>query len=243
MTVRDQYLAAFRPSEMYAYSFVLPFEHTNDIDSMAWVGCVTALARRAHDLEVVHFGRNHLASLILMGEDTRNFGKGALFDWEQADRFPDYTRKIKPQAFAGPAMYEFCRDQDIPLPEPGFPDPRPRAELFCTLAPVYGVLLQWFGWIRGFRQHVNSVLFAHLLLCRRAPRVLHFLAKDNPLYSYICGLPCEVKPYPNTGDWPAKDWPRAPKAIKEQTYTPACSLAGEYAQEILAEIGPMDAVN
>jgi len=238
MSVRGEVLRGLREvGPFVTYSHVLPFQYTGFIDGQAWGGVGLGSALIAGDQELADYFKNYLVSMIKMGKHTRNFAPEMVGDdWVPAD-VSGWFRKVKPQAFAGPCALAWANKQGADIDPKWVPDVTSMAKLYCFIAPIFKFLLSLhWGDKYWFRQHVNSVMFAHLLLDKKPPKNLKFLAKDNMVYSYIfkeyIGTDHQ---YPtNAGPWPAKNWPGS-KVEKASRYTPLCQLCGQYMQESLRD--------
>jgi len=227
MDIRDRVISAFRPEEGYTYSHRLPFRYSNFIDGMAWVGMLCGAARIAQDWELIELTEGYLINLLLVGPDARNFGPTAKTspEWERSAHMPGYSYKVKPQSFAGPAALRWAVSKGARVDLSLVPDVTRTARALCLVSPLFGLLVKH---IKSLRQHVNSVMFAHLLTDSNTPSTMKFLEIKNPVYQYI-GSGAVVDTdfvYPNTGPWPAKDWPDSP-SVPEGDYTPLCSLVGQ----------------
>jgi hypothetical protein len=160
----------------------------------------------------------------------------------------------KAQAFAGPAGLYFAIDQGAQIDPVWVKDPRFTAKLFTWGASWFGWLVKRFGW---FKQHVNSMFFAHLLLNKKPPKSMYWLAYDNPFYLYIYGEKYTTE-WPqlykwssekftpskepvklvnrDTHVWVAKSWPYTAYmggGTVRWEYSPICELATRYLQEKL----------
>lgn len=227
MGCRSQVLEGFR--EDYTYSHVLPFEYTNFIDGMAWVSTLWGAALLVGDDEIAAHCGGFIWNLLEVGPDARNFAPFQVkSSWVMSPNQPGYWFKRKPQSFAGPAALRFAINQGADIEPSRVVDVRGQAKVFRALAWPFGYLIRY---VKPLRQHINSVMFAHLIAGARPPKSMHFLAHNNPLYSWLYKERCEAL-YLNTGPWPAKDYPGNAE-IKTQTYTPVCQLAAEYLQSTL----------
>lgn len=227
--LREQVIAAFKPREGYTFSHVLPFTYTNFIDGMAWVSVLAGACKVHGDTEIQELSEGYLNNLILSGKDSRNFAptSDAPAGWKFSE-MPGYSYKEKPQAFAGPCALEWAIKQGCNIEPMWVKTVMDKAELYTEVSWLFGYLIKW---IKPLRQHVNSVMFAHMLTGKRPPQSMHFLAENNMIYSWLYAEKCEAN-YPNTGIWPAKDWP-GNKEEKKQKYTPICDLIGRYLQGTL----------
>lgn len=232
MTTRDRVIQAFWKVEGVTYfSHEEPFHLTNFIDGMAWLGVLAGAARIAKDPEVEGLCVAWLNTLSQVGPDARNFSPRNLDDsWVPSESIPGLWYKPKPQSFAGPAALHWAYSLDVPVEVENIPAPYTYAQLLCWVADWYGKAVKHFEFLR---QHINSLMFAHLLLRKRPPNSLIFAAKDNPLYSYLFGIPCNAVYSDRAGAWPAKNvWGAGEK---DQVYTPVCQLAAEYLQSSLVK--------
>jgi hypothetical protein len=219
--LRLRVLSAFTPKG--EYSHVLPFRRSGYVDGMFHLGMLAGAARLAGDDLLEGDACRWLRVLSSHGE-ARNWFAAPHEGYEPAG---EHWVKPGTQSFAGPAAVQWARAQGCNVEAPE--DVRGMARLFCALA--------WpFGWairaIPGLRQHLNSVMLAHLLLDRRPPASMAFLAARNPLYSWQFGTECVVEEYANTGPWPAKDWPGPITVTGSEQYTPVCSLVARYLRGI-----------
>jgi len=213
MAIRDEVVSAFRPDDSYTYSHVLPFKYTNYIDGRFQVAMLYGAARMAYDKEMMTLASGYLTNLELVGPDARNFAPSSLAPegWIPSETMPGFSYKMKPQGSAAPLAISWAMGTDVPQ----------RARLFTAIAPLYG----WF--LPLFKQHLNTVMLAHLALGKIPPESMMRLAKDNPIYSYLYNVKCSAT-YRNTGAWPAKDY--SFKEVSDTQYTPLCSLVGQYLQ-------------
>lgn len=224
--LRQQVIAGFRPDEGFSYSHILPFAYSNFIDGMAWVSILSGSCRLVKDDVLADICDKYLQTLIDVGKDARNFAPFQVKDdWKHSPTMLGYWYKEKPQAFAGPCALYWAISCGSTVDPKGLAIPDGTARWLCRLAPLYGLL---FRHISGLRQHMNSIMFAHLLIGKRPPDNMAWITAENMVYSYIYSRRCEAN-YPNTGAWPAKDiaFDRTEKA---QKYTPTCDLAGRYMQ-------------
>jgi hypothetical protein len=194
------------------FSHEIPFKYTNFIDGQAWLGITCGAVN--HDV----------------GKDSRNFAPCQVKEsWINSKAFPELWYKKKPQSFAGPCAVLWAINQGAAL---YYPENKRstylKAKILCMLASPYGYLIKY---VKKLRQHINTFMFAHLLLEKRPPESMRFLSKDNMIYSYIYRVPCQTL-YKNTGIWPAKDYPDN-EEVDEQEYTPICNFAGLCLQKVL----------
>lgn len=211
-TVRAELLESFKSPY---YSHVVPFEYTNYIDGMFHVGMVLGAAYRIGDEDTLVECYKYCVDLDV--RKARSLALHPLKDsWVSLGS--NLWGHTKPQGFAGPAAIHWA----LPKYEWKHSKPTRTAWTLCVLAPVYALLCRW----GPMRQHLNSVMLAHLLLNRRPPQRLMWAAKDNPVYQFIMGVTVQDVTYPNTGPWPAKDVPFGAK-VEDKKYTPACQYVGE----------------
>jgi hypothetical protein len=211
--LREMVLAGF--SSAGEYSHVLPFRRSGYVDGMFHLSMLAGACRVAGDEELRGKACRWLSMLASCGEPARNW---AALPHDGYTPFPGGWWKLGAQSFAGPAAMAWA---GLAPAE----DPRPHARMLCAVALPFGWLCRV---VRGLRQHVSSVMLAHLLLERRPPSSMRFLAARNPLYAWQLGVPCEADDYPNTGPWPAKDWPGEEPDTSGEVYTPTCSLVARY---------------
>jgi len=224
MNIRDQVVSAFIPDDGYTYSHKLPFQYSNFIDGMAWVGMLCGAARIKEDCELIELTEGFINNLLLVGPDARNFGPTGKVssDWLHSGKMPGFSYKRKPQAFAGPAAVHWAVSKGARIDLNRVPDVSGTARFMCATAWLYGHLIKP---VPALRQHINSVMFAHLMLGKTPPSSMRFLAKDNPVYQYIFGTHVQEFIYPSNSPWPAKNWPGTTGTIKP--YTPICTLVGQ----------------
>jgi len=229
--LRDKVIEGFRPDDGYTYSHVLPFAYTNFIDGMAWVGTLAGACKLVQDKELVDICECYLNNLILVGKDARNFAptEKSPSSWDISNRMVGYSYKKKPQSFAGPCGLQFAINCGCDIDRQWVHDINLKAKLFCLIATPFGYLIRW---VKSLRQHLNSIMFAHMVLDKKPPKSMHFLSKNNPIYSWVFREKCDSI-YPNTGIWPAKDWPYGDRVEKIQQYSPICNLTGIYLQRTL----------
>jgi len=230
MAIRDEVIQAFRPTDGFTYSHKLPFQYSNFIDGMAWVGFLCGAAHIIKDAEVIELTEGYLNNLDLVGDDARNFAPSICRpEWEKSTTMPGFSFKRKPQAFAGNAAIAWAISKGAKVNKGK--SVMLQAILMCLVAFPYGLLIR----IGLLRQHINSMMFAHLMLGIKPPCTMKFLAKDNPVYQYIFKTDIDTNfMYPNTGAWPAKDWPTDKPELEVELYTPLCSLVGVYLGNSLA---------
>jgi len=224
MNIRSQVVSAFRPEEGYTYSHKLPFHYSNFIDGMAWVGMLCGAAYKAQDWELIELTECYLNNLLLVGPDARNFGPTCKVapDWIHSEHMPGFSYKRKPQAFAGPAALHWAVSKGARLNTKRIPNITSTAKMLCAVALPFGYLIRY---IPALRQHINSVMFAHLVTGKQVPSSMRFLNKNNPVYQYISGTYVQEFTYPSNSPWPAKNWPGTEGTIKN--YTPLCTLVGQ----------------
>lgn len=209
-------LAAF--SAECEYSHVLPFRRSGYVDGLFHLSMLGGAAKRAGDGELLRASVAWLNRLLSCGPDARSWYVAPHDGYEPEGA---YWVKRSPQSFAGPAALQWAGLPGL-VPEE---EQRDKARLLCAVAWPFGWLCRS---VRGLRQHVSSVMLAHLLLERRPPASMRFLAVRNPLYSWQFGISCEEDDYPNTGPWPAKDWPGSPVEEQAEVYTPTCAIVARY---------------
>ena len=186
---RYKVLDAFDPLTG-AYSHVTPYQQNHFIDGMAWVSLLAGAARLYGDVKVEAKCVQYLNTLTFLGNihygdplALRSFGPGPISNrWNHHGKH--YTLK-KPQAFAGPAAYCWARDQGCKFDETGIEKPKMTGlftnKLFST---IFGYAATW---ISPLRQHINSVMLAHLLEDDKPPKSLRYYSQNNPFYSVITG--------------------------------------------------------
>ena len=250
---RVKMLDAFDPYTG-AYSHVTPYKQTHFIDGMAWVSLVAGAAHRFGDTEVEKKCSQFLNILTTLSAthyndplSLRAFGPTDISGrWVQHGK---YWVLRKPQAFAGPAAYNWARKQGCAL---GYDVDTPwTASLFTN-----GLFAWMFGhatkFISGLEQHMNSVMLAHLLKDDRPPKSMRWMAENNPFWSIITGDDFYTSNFPpmtdmqggrtidkgeptefhqrDPGPWPGKNHPHKmyqydiPPAPAGDEYTPACWL-------------------
>lgn len=236
-----------------------PYQYSNFIDGMAWVGILCGAAYKEGDLELARMAERYLNRLLLIGPNARNFAPEKVDDsWKESPTIDGYWYKEKPQSFAGPVGVYFAKKMgaNIDIPESSkLPDPHGTARLFTLIAPIFGHLVYYIPWLR---QHVNSMFLAHLLLDKKPPESMEYLSKENPFFSYMFAIPCVVS-YPEVSrysqgrtvtqsnivplrdrkpsSWVFRNWPYD-LYIKEGEvlpieYTPIWMVVGEYLQNTL----------
>lgn len=224
MSIRQKVIESFDIGHKYAFSNEIPFKYNNYIDGMFHVSMLAGASRIAKDYELMVMCEEYVDNLLAVGNDARNFAPMMVSDsWIPSSKFDGYWYKEKEQSFAGPAMLQWSSDKGVEYKTKM--NKKPMAVLLALIAPIFGILIRF---IPKLRQHINSVMLAHLLLGIKPPVTMEFLAEDNMIYSYLYKKKCTVL-YDNTGIWPAKDYDD--ESIKEQEYTPICNLIGIYLQE------------
>jgi len=233
------------------YSQFIPWQMTDYIDGLCHLsillGAMTKYGKAPLDLH--ELTSQWIIQLDMLGVFVRNVSP--------VKPNPSWTEhkgvwvKAKPQSFAGPAALHWA------APNTAWKNGRPTVTAWTMVltAPLFGYLVKP---ISGLRQHINSVFLAHLLLGKKPPRSMSWLAEWNPFYSYIYGRKCEVtwptnrrtsagyeeeKNLPQAlafrkpGSWPVKQWPYKnyirSGAPVNRYYTPVCELACLYLQETL----------
>jgi hypothetical protein len=231
MNVRDKVLSSFNSDEKHAWSHTLPYDHSGCIDCMAWLSVLCGAAVRAKDKEIINCTENYINNLILSGENSRAFAPIQVDDsWIQSPGIPGYWIKKKPQSFAGPAAFYWALKQGANLNTSWVPRVSSEAKQMCMVASVFGYFVRW---IKPLEQHVNTFMFAHLLLDKKPPKSMKFLSEGNPLYSWLYRDKCNnIYPTHKT-IWPAKLWPNREYPDKDIEYSPVCQLAADYLQSEL----------
>ena len=227
MSIRNQIIEAFEPLTGN-YSHVLPHVYSNFIDGMAWVSLLAGSAKLINDTEVVKLCESYLSVLCSI-KDSRNYAPYVVADNWIYDHKSMYWIKSKPQAFAGSCLLHWAKEQGVNVDTSNIEKPILLAKFLVYIAPVFGHLIRY---IPVLRQHINSVLMAHLLLDTVPPESMKFLTEDNMIYSYLYKEPCHIL-YPNTGAFPAKDYPDTEKEISIKIYTPLCNYVGICLQSLL----------
>ena len=230
MDIRDQVAEAFREEERFGYSHVQPFQYTNFIDGMAWVSMLMGASVIKGDDELITLTQGYVGTLLSVGNNARNFAPAnkAPSGWYYSPIYPMYSFKRKAQSFAGPSALAWAVKMGARVDLRRLVDVSKQSKWLCRISLPFGYAIRY---IPSLRQHINSVMFAHLMLGKIPSKSMLFLAKDNPVYSYIFGIKCSAT-YPITGPWPAKDYPGSDKPVNNK-YVPLCSLVGEYLQSSL----------
>jgi len=229
MTNRELVINSFDQDHMCGFSHVVPFRYTNFIDGMAWVSVLAGASHMVGDTEVENLCVRYLTTLVTVGDDARNFAPFPVKDnWLPSRAFQGYYYKEKPQSFAGPCSYLWASECGCALPTDFVDDVRSTAKLYCWLAPLYGLLVNRLDFLK---QHLNSVMFAHMLVGKKPPSSLEWTTKDNPFYAYLYGTTVDFEYSKHVSAWPAKHvWGYDED---RDTYTPVCQLASEYLQSTL----------
>jgi hypothetical protein len=116
-----------------------------------------------------------------------------------------------------------------------WPGVETKAKLFCMISPI---VLYGYKTVSFLKQHVNSVMLAHLLLGKK-PGGYEELYVDNPFYNYIRGVKCPVPDYAVRKPWgSAWLWKQFPveRTIPEDMafeYTPTALYVAQALQETL----------
>lgn len=267
--VREDVIRSVRPEEAHAVSQVLPFQYNNWIDGMAWCGIACGACHKYGDLEIANLLVRYLANLVLVGEDARNFvlvdarnfaPEPVSNDWIQSTNIDGMWYRKKPQSFAGPVGLYYAIDCGAGISPGWVKSPYFRARVFTWFGSWFGSLVRHFSWLK---QHVNSMFLAYLLLHKKPPQSMQWLAYDNPFYSYIYGIPLSTQwpglchysdayvedcstlvPFSDRepDSWVAKNWPYK-KYVRNgdplpRSYVPFCELAGRYLQSTLSGESP-----
>ena len=205
------------------YSHVIPARIENYIDGMFHIGMLAVAATIVRDNEVANKACEWLQKLP---QGARNWAvRQPASDWVLMG---GKWCKMKPQSFAGPCAVEWARSVGAHVKQQSH-QVHDTAKLLRLVAWPYGVAIRY---IKPLRQHLSSVMLAHLLTGKTPPDTLKFAAKKNPLYSYQFGI-LNFSEYPeNAGPWPAKNVWGYPQ--KEKIYTPICQLVADYLQKDLA---------
>jgi len=254
--IRDQVIEAFDPENHYFFSQVLPRRATNYIDGLFHIGMLAGAAQIVGDGLVAAQAKCWIMQLLLCGNDARNFANSQVTeDWKYNETQGLWV-KHKPQSFAGPAAIWWANKHGASIPTAGLPNPMFKAKVFCMLGRLFGHAVKYISWLR---QHVNSMFLAYLLLGKKPPASMAWLAYDNPFYRYIYGIKDVVAKFPdprkyNRGkriyvdeyvdfkdrepdSWPAKNWPYAKYTREGEPlgwqYTPICELVTYYLQGTL----------
>lgn len=232
------------------------FYHTTEqnpegfIDGMAWIGVLCGASLLAGDEVLTYRCTEYLRTLIQVGQNARNFSTRQIDGWKPAGWL---WYKEKPQNFAGPAGLWFANMCGAGLKTDWVPNPTTTARLLCAVAWPFGLLVKP---VSALRQHINSVMMAHMILRKTPPSNLDFLCEGNPLYSFIAGKPCAVwyvnrelwsdyeevksdRVHPldlrKPSVWPFKSWPYTaymprylPGGDRSVKYTPIASLISAY---------------
>jgi len=240
MSIREKVLSSFKTG----YSQVIPFRYSNYIDGLFHISMLCGAAHIVGDKVVWSASKKWITQLLELSDEARNFAPIQVGpDWEPCD---GWWIKRKKQSFAGPAALWWASEYtELPLPF----NPIPQAEFMVK----FGWL---FGWLNRFdllNQHMNSIFMAYMVLRKRPPASMKWLAYDNPFYLWIYGEKWEGNfPGPKMsggevqkttnpvafsqrapGSWPAKNRPnkmyfrRGDPVIE---YTPICELICSYLQ-------------
>lgn len=249
---RTEVLSAFDP-ESGCYSHELPRRYSNFIDGMAWVGVMCGCALKVGDIELAAACRRYLVTLIEVGADARNYAPMEREGWKPSTTIPGYWYKEKPQSFAGPAGLAFANQCGADIELVWVPDIMSTAKMYVSLGWVFGYACRW---VSALRQHVNSIMLAHLVAGQRPASSLSFLNYDNPFYSAISGVSRETdyatplrewseeKTVDGSGLVPMRDrkpnawifrnWPytryTGSGTLSSWYYTPTACLCGAYLQ-------------
>lgn len=248
--LRQKVVQSFDP-ESGAYSHVTPYKVTHFIDGMAWVGMLSAAAHMSDDTVIAHLADRYLQKLCNLGSDVRSFSPYKISDrWESRG---DLFVLRKEQAFAGPAALWFAIENGANIDPKDIKKPEFMSKLLVMTSGIIGILIK-YNIIASLRQHVNTIMFAHLLQDKTPPRSMKFLTYDNPLYAYVYGELRGTTEWPplretenghtdelkelvpmkdrKPGAWPAKNWPHkkyvpsGPEIGDE--FTPTCELISYY---------------
>lgn len=250
---RGLVLSAFH-IENYYFSQFVPFGYTNWIDGMAWVGLLCGAAHKVGDTELAQKCELYLNRLMYVGQDARNFAPMQVDgSWVKSEKLEGFWFKQKPQSFAGPAGLRFAIDNGANLNDP-FQIKR-KARWMVLGGSAFGYLVRWVSW---FRQHINSMFLAYLILGKRPARSMLWMCEGNPFFSYIAGEKCSVE-YPSMyrtsggrtverdqvmplskskpSSWIFRRWPKS-EYLREGVqntsgYTPSWQLVGDYLQSTL----------
>ena len=169
------------------------------------------------------------------------------------EKAPYFVRYGNP-AFAGPAAFHLVAllfwGKDLEAVK----KPTLQAWMMCKAAPAFGYLVRRLSFLR---QHVSSMFLAHMLMEKRPPNSMRWLAYENPLYLYQYGVKWFAK-WPQTyrqagsieetvsgyssfkdrkpGQWPAKNLPDKVyigRGAPTKKYRPLCRLVCTLLQETI----------
>lgn len=245
--------------EYGAFSNVVPFEYNNFIDGMAWIGLLCGAALKYGDKEVADKCQLFLHTLLRVGKDARAFAPRQVSDNWKRSKIEDLWYREKPQSFAGPVGLAFAIENGAQLENPF--NIKLKAKIFTLLGDLFGKALFWPIIGEWMKQHVNSILLAYLILEKKPPRSLDFLA-SNPFYAYIFGEKMTVEYPPDTrytsgktierddimpisrwkpSIWIWKNWPygeyvydgQGTPTYRSESYSPIAYLTAYYLQETL----------
>ena len=178
--VRQEVIDAFDPNDYYYYHTTTK-EHSDFIDTMAWVGLCCGAAYKAGDTEVAKLCENNLKQILKVGYDARNFVNRKLNDkYIESTTMPGYFYRSG-QSFAGPAGLQFAIENGADLQSPY--DIGSKISWFTFSGSFFGFFARY---ITSLRQHINSVFLSYLIENDRPPKSMRWMAEHNPFYSAIC---------------------------------------------------------
>lgn len=260
VVARDEVLNAFN-SENYYYYNDSRLGYNDFKDGMAWTGLLCGACLKAGDptaLKIARKCEEYIRNIINVGPDARSYAPIQVEeDWIKSGTMPGMWYKKDAQSFAGPAGLRFAIDCGAQLNTPF--KIMSRARLYVSLGGLFGTLLDWPLIGKMLRQHVNSIMLAHLITKSKVPESLMWLVRENPFYGYIAGKKMEVvappsaryvqghseerkevvplaKRKPSTWIW--RNWPKSEYVAdisipQDWSYTPAAYVTAKYLQDSL----------
>jgi len=228
------------------YSEVVPFRITGHIDGLYQWCLLAGAARNAGDHQVESIAISAITSVLKYGHDVRYICNEPRDGLDEVDT--GVWAKRKPQVYAGPLAYSWAVKQGCDL-EPWPDDMEQMAKWMCCISKAYFWIIKRSR-LFNLRQHINTIMLAHLLLDRRPPSTASFLLQGNAFYAAIAGARMPIPVIPNIykttdsvnqaklvpvdqregGDWIWKQWPYA-KSVARDTryeYNPISLLIGTY---------------
>ena len=241
----DLILAAIRTDVLRGFSGEV-YKHVLDepvsgIDNLGILSLLAGASHKARDYEIEDLCVKWINTCLSIHEDCRNFDVVPHDGWKYNGQ---YYWKRKPQASAGPFSLEWARKVGCNVPSVWNVD---------MSACLFSLVPSWLIKLKPFRQHLNTVMLAHLVLGEKPGSSWHWASKYNPFYSYIRGIPCPVQyrqiyktvesvetdyivPMANRvgSQWVWKQWPyTASVSRSHKQYTPAALLVAYYLQQSL----------
>ena len=240
MDIREKVISAFGAGRTYTHKLGHGISGTDNF------GILSLLAGAAHiagDDEVMVLSGNWCSTCLLRGIDCRNFDVIPHDGWKYDGLF--YYDET-PQSSAGPLAYEWARNQGA-FSNDQIWGVELKARLFCMIP-------SWVIRLSPFRQHLNTVMLAHLYLGKKPGSSWGWAVEGNAFYSYVSGKKCDVPDFPiyktltsiekdeqvpieererSQWIWKQLPWKKSVAHDTNQEYTPTALLVAKYLQDSL----------